>query len=557
MKKLLLLTAAVALAMGAQAVTVAGAHQLNAPMKRTGITLSQRASSEQATMGLKKAGRVALNEGETVISEPPAGNLFRNMYVYSDSYGLGWGDIYSQVVDGGIANIVEAEDGNLYVSGPISQAYVWALGSPYIKLTKNEDGTYTMATPQLYAIDAGDPYYIQRLKYDSEEETFVVDEDNTSVTFTWQDNVLTQVDQCYYGLTDADGSWFYMADGDVKMEVNQDEVLTVPEGLDEATMNMTYLSDASDLTVTATRSVSAWNFVDEDDDIDEIYFTYMETNLPQAAIKFETTQPGGGIIATRQYMGVDAEYNCHVYALTGNAFVETSGTSSYFNYEQNDGIALYVPDEEGDTLRADYPASIIINSGRNNLYIIEDYVAPAFVEIPNLPMTPADPSFYSVTERTSYDLIRFTIPTVDVEGNDLNTNYLSYMIYKDGEPYTFSPQLYEGFDEEMTVIPYTFADAAYDLYLTPSTGRHTLYFYDKDHKQVGLQSIYTGGGEEHRSNIVYYPVNAGVNDIDARTVGSVKYYNAAGQQVDENTRGFVIARTQYTDGTTSTSKVIR
>lgn len=77
--------------------------------------LSHRLASRQAS---KKATT------ETPVSNAPAGQLFENMYVNSNSYGLGFGDVYSQVVDGGLGGVVEGNDGYVYVQAPISQAYV-------------------------------------------------------------------------------------------------------------------------------------------------------------------------------------------------------------------------------------------------------------------------------------------------------------------------------------------------------------------------------------------------------------------------------------------------
>ena len=44
---------------------------------------------------------------EEPIMEAPEGTLYDNMYASSFAYGLGWGDIYIQNVDGGIGKVVE------------------------------------------------------------------------------------------------------------------------------------------------------------------------------------------------------------------------------------------------------------------------------------------------------------------------------------------------------------------------------------------------------------------------------------------------------------------
>ena len=54
-----------------------------------------------------------------------------------------------------------------------------------------------------------------------------------------------------------------------------------------------------------------------------------------------------------------------------------------------------------------------------------------------------------------------------------------------------------------------------------------------------------------------FPEPTAVNDVEAtKTVASVKYFNMAGQEMSE-ANGVCIAVTNYTDGTTSTAKVVR
>ena len=66
-----------------------------------------------------KAPARALAEEEPIM-DVPEGTLYDNMYATSFAYGLGWGDIYIQDVDGGIGKVVEGTDGNLYIYNPIS-----------------------------------------------------------------------------------------------------------------------------------------------------------------------------------------------------------------------------------------------------------------------------------------------------------------------------------------------------------------------------------------------------------------------------------------------------
>lgn len=558
MKKTLLLGLATAMAMSLQAQQLTTATQSSHPMKRQGVTLSERA--QKATFAAKKAHKVAA-KAEAPVLDQPAGTLFENMYVTSASYGLGWGDVYYQEVDGGYGAVVEGADGNLYVKAPLSQAYVWDLGHPWIKCDKVEgqDGVYAMSMPQPYAIDYGDLYYIERLKYDEDLESYVADEDNQTVRFQWKDNVLTQLDDCFVGLCDETHDWFYMADNGIKYVVNNDKVAQVPaDYTDVSDMRMYFKDDPSDLDSEDNKFVKS--AASEDEESTVAYILGLNDNLPDAPVMVVANmQTEKFEIPTCQYMGVDMMYNSHIYLLTGNAKVEGSGNKVYFNYDKTDNLEMTY-DEDLDALVAAYPASLIVNCGRNLLYIADEFVAPRFTSLDDEPMTPATPTDLTVKESVYFDIVKFVIPSVDDQGDDLNTKKLYYNIYLDGQVYTFDPEVFVGLSAPMTDVPYGFSESEYDIYMTSSTKVNTIYFYDNDYKTIGVQSVYRGGNEEHRSDIVTYTRSiVGIDGIstDVRTVKSESYYNAAGQKVDASSNGLIFKHIEYTDGTTQTFKVIK
>lgn len=114
---------------------------------------------------------------EEPIMDTPEGTLYDNMYASSSAYGLGWGEVYTQNVDGGIGKVVEGTDGNLYIYNPISQGYIWFSILPWIKAEPAGDGKFVVKLPQLYILDAGDPYYAYCMHYDEEEGVPVVEEE--------------------------------------------------------------------------------------------------------------------------------------------------------------------------------------------------------------------------------------------------------------------------------------------------------------------------------------------------------------------------------------------
>ncbi|MBR6948506.1 MAG: hypothetical protein IKH53_11195 [Muribaculaceae bacterium] len=495
---------------------------------------------------------------EEPIMEAPEGTLYDNMYASSYAYGLGWGDIYIQNVDGGIGKVVEGTDGNLYIYNPISQGYIWFSILPWIKAEPAGDGKYVAKLPQLYIIDVGDPYYAYCMHYDEDEGMPVVEEEG-EIEFTWENGVLTQLGDKFIGLCDATADWFYMADQHIVYKPQTDEPITLSDSeYYMQSYTMTYLSDPTDLTQTKER------IVDVVIDGEDIYVGYLNNNNPDAFIKGKLVD-GKATFPTRQYLGVDAYYNGHIYVLTADAFVDSETYSSpVFNYTLNDEIVFNV-DEEAQNLVAEWPASMVTNVGPSTLSIINDYVAPglvAFEEYPGVPATPLlSADDITVNTTAGWMALRFTIPTVDVDGFKLNENKLYYNIILDDEVFTFDPELYIGLPAPMTDIPYNFEDNVnFDIYIS-GNGVHTVYLYTTNFEMVGVQSIYTAGGEVNRSDIAYVanPIPSGINEVGTgEQVVDTRYYDLTGRELPAApATGLYLQRATYSDGTIATIKVVK
>jgi len=182
--------------------------------------------------------------------------------------------------------------------------------------------------------------------------------------------------------------------------------------------------------------------------------------------------------------------------------------------------------------------------------------------VPAVPANPQLVEFFDSGNEQGYTRLDFNIDLVDVDGNPLNSDYLTYSIFTDNdELFTFDYETYgagNGFDADMTEIPYAYS--GYDFYL------RRVYFYRTNEGnnpmfnwRIGMRLQYTVEGVTNCSDIVYlevYPHTA-VDEVNAgKTVESVRYYNIAGQEMARPS-GLTIAVTTYSDGTTAVSKVVR
>ena len=180
------------------------------------------------------------------------------------------------------------------------------------------------------------------------------------------------------------------------------------------------------------------------------------------------------------------------------------------------------------------------------------------------PAVPANPEvleFFDCGDESGFTRLDFNINLVDVDGNLLDADCLTYSIFTDNdELFTFDYDTYgasNGFDTDMTEIPYGYS--GYDFYLRrvyfyrTNTGNEPMFTW-----RIGMQLSYTVDGVTNKSDIVYlevYPKPTAVDEVNAgKTVAGVRYFNMAGQEMTQP-NGLTIQVTTYSDGTTSAAKI--
>lgn len=185
-------------------------------------------------------------------------------------------------------------------------------------------------------------------------------------------------------------------------------------------------------------------------------------------------------------------------------------------------------------------------------------------ENPIIPANPTADEWYDCGNDWATSKFYFTLPTTDTEGNPLDPTRLSYSIFLDDDQiYTFDYWDYDyDIEDDMTEIPYSIYSDGYDI------TDHVVYFYGTNYSEwpiftwrIGIQVYYTYHGVKTASDIVYLEVfpnpYSGVEEMNAsKTVASVRYYNMAGQEVAQP-QGLAIKVTTYSDGTTSSAKVVK
>ena len=146
---------------------------------------------------------------------------------------------------------------------------------------------------------------------------------------------------------------------------------------------------------------------------------------------------------------------------------------------------------------------------------------------------------------------------------DIEQGSLTYSVFTDNDQiFTFDAEdYYWDFNgEEVTEVPYgqysyNFSPESIFFYRTNAEGYDPFFTW-----RIGMQVYYTVDGVRNASDIVYlvvFPKPTSVNQVNEdKAVAGVRYYNLAGQEVAQP-NGITIQVTTYTDGTTSTTKVVR
>ena len=265
-------------------------------------------------------------------------------------------------------------------------------------------------------------------------------------------------------------------------------VVTVPDDLETATYKFvgtdTYYSE------------EVTKFIQVGFDEDNVYFQGLSSVIPEAWVKGAVAADGSVtlepcFLGTFSSWGYDYELYFEGGSMQYDAALDQFTCAEFITIDEDD----YEQDEYAD---------IIITR---------------FTEVA---ATPADPEFGEFKYAgTSYPRVYFTISTVSTTGEDLNPDKLSYIFFTDkaGEIDTLvlDPSQYEELSEPMSEIPYNFSDG-WDVY------NYVLYFQQGEEEvrswdNLGLQSIYRGAGEEHKSNIVWYDVKAYWAEIDGPSEG--------------------------------------
>ena len=382
---------------------------------------------------------------------------------------------------------------------------------------------------------------------------FVLDEDVTEIKFNIEaDGTLTSQDGnlLYGGLEEnEDGTYSWPGYGDMNCTFYpfDEEPQTAPEEVEFSDFVFSNYPYATDIEYRILEGGILDNV---------LYVKGLAEIIPEAVIKAQIDGDKARI-ETNQFLGVDQTYSTLVYLKPCSYTIETDewGWSTIYTDEVSEMIMDY--DAEACRFSND-ELGLLINAGKMEVLTHEQYLRPTFYQFEETPATPSDPvwtQYYPYTEADfgSWGYAGFNIYPSDVDDNYILPDKLFYTCYLDETPLVISTEDYPELEEDMTVIPYAFANN--DIVAYKET--HYVYFHRGDFDKFGVQTIYRGGGEERRSPIVYY-AESGVDEAfdNNATVIETAYYDLQGHRHNGLNTGLNIVVMKYSNGTTKSTKVM-
>lgn len=461
----------------------------------------------RSTKAATKAQRRAAN----IIVDQPAGT-YHNMVYACSYYGYSMFGPYNGEHSDAFSEVVEGTDGCLYIHNMLTEFNVPE--GYWVKAEKvdGEADTYVIHEQPIYVEDYYGTLYTYSIMKVVNNGGTIVPASNTDIKIIWKNGTLRTVAEFNDPTTistaisaiDDSGYWSGAMNWNVTMKPQTAVAITeLPAGVEAQEMVMKYISGyteeyAEDGETVIQKPVYAADKAKVAVNGNDIYLQYysgIDSWIKGTISGNKATFPNG------QYLGADASYGLHAYFIGADE-----------NYEMPDNV-IFDYDATSNKL-SNSGLDIYANGGLTQIYYLAVYTDPEifpFVETAATPQAVDPSTFYGMNynRQWGYGYLDFEISQFDTEGNYLNPDKLYYKVYvgddENNTVFTFIPEEYTALTEPMTEVPYSFY--ASDFWCNGTM--HEFVTYVNQAKNLGVQVIYKGGGEEHASEISWYGDNNG------------------------------------------------
>ena len=450
--------------------------------------------SHEAILAQRNAKRKVAKSrkaGSGIIIDQPEGKLYDEVYNHFFLASSLFGSYMGQN-PGAIGEVVEGTDGCLYIHNIISSLQTDE--GYWVKAEKVSGDQYVIHEQPIWEEDYyGTIYTHSIMKLNMDAEGNLALPDNTDIYITWKDGKLETTEEfngdnftSIISAIDDSGYWCGSAVWDVHMTPQTDTAITeLPEDAQVIPMVMKYTNEEGEMA--ATKVMAAFAGAD--------VFVQLNSELGWAK---GSLQDGKAVFYSGQFLGKDYGNNIQSYFLVADLD---------FNVLEK---AEFDVDLTSNTFTAGNIVALI-NAGKETVYYAEAFESPVIFMYIDNPGTPQKPEITEVSDYTpyptygeGYGYIGFSGSYFDANGNFLDYDQLYYKVYIDDKVYTFQPEIYSNDMEEPTqLVPFMYN--GYDFVAQESS--HYVYTYLQPVKNVGVQLVFTGGGETHESEIAWYEMD--------------------------------------------------
>ena len=454
--------------------------------------------------------------------------------------------MYGYIIDNtGVATHVRTtDDGKLYFND------LFSIQQPYwVEASTDSDGNVTIPTHQEIGVDEtygmltvevskfafGDGYMYSDILRDVDSYQMVTRGDGSIVSADLGEEDWTE--RYYLVLADAEDGVHALIGSIVMSPVNEPEVEA--PALADADYSYSYLTTEGTQEGAVIKGVA---------DGDDLYLQGLCPALPEKWLKGTFNADRSQFsIPSGQYLGSDVYVHYFSAAHLETVATEEGEASEWV---LDDALVMDVADN-GATLTFTPGSYFAVTIAGDVAYSVsEGRVALHRTEIAK----PAKPVI-SGLEWIEVDALFFKQPTLDVDGNVLDSNNLTWRLYFDDQLYTFDPSLYMNLSAPMTEMPYMFDDG-WDFY--PHYEEQVVVIYEYGYQNIGVESVYTVNGESRVSDRAYWGTVA-IDAVGANSNEVVEtiYTDLTGRRIDNPSNGIYIVTKRYADGSVKSHKVLR
>lgn len=487
------------------------------------------------------------------ITECPAGEtslFYRTGSGYWISDDMVENDNYDELV----GEIIQGEGDEVYIVNPLILFSNEMWRRNYVKGVRQGD-RITVKLPQI--IEKGEnegwgayEFHITRLEYRADADNpnrgsfYPVADDRNEMVFELDggDWVMQNTDEYnIIGVVDHQNLWIGFGEYNNVFSPFAETVHSMPEGVAAQEWEMLYGQKGHVVTVAQ--------------DGEDIYIKGIEPLYPESVIKGTVTGKYASF-PTGQYLGTS---DCNFVYFT-SAHIDENGAEYY-----DPAVGGYVlPVELTDALDFEYDAesgilvtdqSVLANYYKYFEHALRRYDAPSLSRMPaERSYVPANPQILWLrpyNAEVGFAAIDFNVNAMSVDGYLLDTYKVSYILYQDGTPLSFTSDGYYTADEPISELPFDWFWAK-DNWHSIKFWTDTPYVFES----MGVQTIYTHtDGTRYLSQIVTEVTNA-VDDVVAGEVVEETYTTLLGAPVSHPTQGIYLVTRRYADGAVKTLKEV-